>query len=43
MVDQAYWGMIGNDEFVITVGSGGWAKSVTPRILRVVLDKMGGK
>lgn len=43
MVDQLYWGTVGNDEFVITVDSKGLAKSVTPRILRVVLERVGGK
>jgi hypothetical protein len=43
MVDDLYWGTVGNDEFVITVGSGGVAKSVTPRIMWVALEKTGGK
>jgi hypothetical protein len=43
MVDNLYWGTVGNDEFVITVGPGGAAKSVTPRIMRAALDRTGGK
>jgi hypothetical protein len=43
MVDNLYWGTVGNDEFVITVGVGGVAKSITPRIMRVALEKKGGK
>lgn len=35
-------GTVGNDEFMITVGAGGVAKSVTPRIMRVALEKHGG-
>jgi hypothetical protein len=43
VADQYYWGMDGNDEFGVTVDSGSMAKSVTPRIRRVVLNKKGGK
>lgn len=42
-VDGLYWGAVGNDEFVITVGAGGVAKSVTPKIMRVELERSGGK
>jgi hypothetical protein len=43
MVDSLYWGTVGNDEFVVTVGPGGAAKSVTPRIMRAALDRLAGK
>lgn len=39
-VDQLYWGTVGSDEFFITVGSDGIAKSVTPRALRVELERV---
>lgn len=36
-----YWGSVASDEFVITVGKDGKARSLVPRILRVVLDRVG--
>jgi CubicO group peptidase (beta-lactamase class C family) len=36
-VDQQYWGTVANDEFVITVGYDGKAKSVQPRMLKIDL------
>jgi hypothetical protein len=40
-IDSTYWGSVASDEFVITVGKDGKARSVVPRILRVVLDRVG--
>lgn len=36
-VDGTYWGSVSTDEFLITVGRDGMAKSVMPRALRVEL------
>jgi len=38
-VDSLYWGNVATDEFLVTVGADGKAKSVTPRSLRVDLVK----
>lgn len=38
-VDGTYWGSVATDEFLITVGVDGKAKSVSPRALRVELVK----
>ena len=40
VVDQEYWGAVGMDEFLITVGCDGVAKSVEPRVARVVLERV---
>lgn len=39
-VDQLYWGTVGSDEFLIRVGSDGIGKSVTPRVLKVELERL---
>ncbi|KAE9381499.1 putative beta-lactamase [Stipitochalara longipes BDJ] len=39
-IDSLYWGTVGNDEFLITVGPGGVAKSVTPRIMMAALERI---
>jgi hypothetical protein len=41
-VDAEYWGEVGIDEFAITVGSDGVAKSANPRALRVDLPRAVG-
>jgi hypothetical protein len=41
-VDAEYWGEVGIDEFAITVGSNGVAKSVSPRALKVDLQRVVG-
>ncbi|KUJ22846.1 beta-lactamase/transpeptidase-like protein [Mollisia scopiformis] len=38
-VDSTYWGTVATDEFLVTVGEDGKAKSVSPRALRVELVK----
>ncbi|KAF4637989.1 hypothetical protein G7Y89_g82 [Cudoniella acicularis] len=40
-VDGANWGIVGSDEFLITVGPDGIAKKVEPRVLRVELERVG--
>ncbi|KAL2072807.1 hypothetical protein VTL71DRAFT_12150 [Oculimacula yallundae] len=39
VVDAVYWGTVASDEFVIRVGEDGKAKSVSPRALRVELQR----
>jgi hypothetical protein len=41
-VDSTYWGGVASDEFLVTVGSDGKGKGITPRILREDLVRRRG-
>jgi hypothetical protein len=41
MVDSTYWGEVAIDEFLFMVGANGVATSVTPRIMRLSLGRVG--